>query len=163
MIHNQAGFKEWWPPVITNQDSLFGTELPKFEEDLYHAKPDLYLIPITGVNSRSIHRVEILDASRSSSALLCDSLSTSARGAGSASPRHPWHHPRSQFDKGVEMVKFAKPEDSMNQLEVGFQGSREKILPSGSSLSRGYCTGDIDSLHASAMTLKFKPQTITCL
>ena len=21
--HNQAGFKEWWPPVITNQDSLF--------------------------------------------------------------------------------------------------------------------------------------------
>ena len=23
--HNEAGFKEWWPPVITNYASLFGT------------------------------------------------------------------------------------------------------------------------------------------
>ena len=35
--HVKAGFKEWWPPVITNAATLFGTgQLPKFEEDLYH-------------------------------------------------------------------------------------------------------------------------------
>ena len=63
--HNQAGFKEWWPPVITNQDSLFGTgQLPKFEEDLYHVQPDLYLIPTAEVQLTNIHRDEILDASQ---------------------------------------------------------------------------------------------------
>ena len=39
-MHNKAGFKEWWSPVITNHDSLFGTgQLPKFDEDLYHVQP----------------------------------------------------------------------------------------------------------------------------
>ena len=34
-LHTSVGFKEWWPPVITNHDSLFGTgQLPKFDEDL---------------------------------------------------------------------------------------------------------------------------------
>ena len=49
--HNKAGFKEFWPPVITNHDSLFGTgQLPKFEDDLYHVQPDLYLIPTAEVH-----------------------------------------------------------------------------------------------------------------
>ena len=34
-MHVKAGFKEWWLPVITNRETLFGTgQLPKFEDDL---------------------------------------------------------------------------------------------------------------------------------
>ncbi len=124
--HNQAGFKEWWPPVITNQDSLFGTgQLPKFEEDLYHVQPDLYLIPTAEVQLTTAFtpcfREEAGSAGRDTRGII------------------RVH----QFDK-VEMVKFTKPEDSMNQLESMVQEA-EKILQ---LLGLPYhvvtlCTGDI--------------------
>lgn len=141
--HNQAGFKEWWPPVITNQDSLFGTgQLPKFEEDLYHVQPDLYLIPTAEVQLTNIHRDEILDASQLP--LLYTAFTPCFREeAGSAGRDTRGIIRVHQFDK-VEMVKFAKPEDSMNQLESMVQEA-EKILQ---LLNLPYhvvtlCTGDI--------------------
>ena len=141
--HNQAGFKEWWPPVITNQDSLFGTgQLPKFEEDLYHVQPDLYLIPTAEVQLTNIHRDEILDASQLP--LLYAAFTPCFREeAGSAGRDTRGIIRVHQFDK-VEMVKFAKPEDSMNQLESMVQEA-EKILQ---LLGLPYhvvtlCTGDI--------------------
>ena len=141
--HNQAGFKEWWPPVITNQDSLFGTgQLPKFEEDLYHVQPDLYLIPTAEVQLTNIHRDEILDASQLP--LLHTAFTPCFREeAGSAGRDTRGIIRVHQFDK-VEMVKFAKPEDSMNQLESMVQEA-EKILQ---LLGLPYhvvtlCTGDI--------------------
>ena len=141
--HNQAGFKEWWPPVITNQDSLFGTgQLPKFEEALYHVQPDLYLIPTAEVQLTNIHRDEILDASQLP--LLYTAFTPCFREeAGSAGRDTRGIIRVHQFDK-VEMVKFAKPEDSMNQLESMVQEA-EKILQ---LLGLPYhvvtlCTGDI--------------------
>lgn len=141
--HNQAGFKEWWPPVITNQDSLFGTgQLPKFEEDLYHVQPDLYLIPTAEVQLTNIHRDEILDASQLP--LLYTAFTPCFREeAGSAGRDTRGIIRVHQFDK-VEMVKFAKPEDSMNQLESMVQEA-EKTLQ---LLGLPYhvvtlCTGDI--------------------
>lgn len=141
--HTQAGFKEWWPPVITNQDSLFGTgQLPKFEEDLYHVQPDLYLIPTAEVQLTNIHRDEILDASQLP--LLYTAFTPCFREeAGSAGRDTRGIIRVHQFDK-VEMVKFAKPEDSMNQLESMVQEA-EKILQ---LLGLPYhvvtlCTGDI--------------------
>ncbi len=141
--HNRAGFKEWWPPVITNQDSLFGTgQLPKFEEDLYHVQPDLYLIPTAEVQLTNIHRDEILDASQLP--LLYTAFTPCFREeAGSAGRDTRGIIRVHQFDK-VEMVKFAKPEDSMNQLESMVQEA-EKILQ---LLGLPYhvvtlCTGDI--------------------
>ena len=141
--HNQAGFKEWWPPVITNQDSLYGTgQLPKFEEDLYHVQPDLYLIPTAEVQLTNIHRDEILDASQLP--LLYTAFTPCFREeAGSAGRDTRGIIRVHQFDK-VEMVKFAKPEDSMNQLESMVQEA-EKILQ---LLGLPYhvvtlCTGDI--------------------
>ena len=141
--HNQAGFKEWWPPVITNQDSLYGTgQLPKFEEDLYHVQPDLYLIPTAEVQLTNIHRDEILDASQLP--LLYTAFTPCFREeAGSAGRDTRGIIRVHQFDK-VEMVKFAKPEDSMNQLESMIQEA-EKILQ---LLGLPYhvvtlCTGDI--------------------
>ena len=115
-MHNKAGFKEWWPPVITNHDSLFGTgQLPKFDEDLYHVQPDLYLIPTAEVQLTNIHRDEVLDGSKLP--LMYTAFTPCFREeAGSAGRDARGIIRVHEFDK-VEMVKFAKPEDSMNQLE----------------------------------------------
>ena len=115
-MHNKAGFKEWWPPVITNQASLFGTgQLPKFDEDLYHVRPDLYLIPTAEVQLTNIHRDEVLDGSKLP--LMYTAFTPCFREeAGSAGRDTRGIIRVHEFDK-VEMVKFAKPEDSMNQLE----------------------------------------------
>ena len=115
-MHNKAGFKEWWPPVITNHDSLFGTgQLPKFNEDLYHVQPDLYLIPTAEVQLTNIHRDEVLDGSKLP--LMYTAFTPCFREeAGSAGRDTRGIIRVHEFDK-VEMVKFAKPEDSMNQLE----------------------------------------------
>ncbi len=141
--HTAAGFKEWWPPVITNHDSLFGTgQLPKFEEDLYHVNPDLYLIPTAEVQLTNIHRDEILDGSKLP--LWYTAFTPCFREeAGSAGRDTRGIIRVHEFDK-VEMVKFAKPDDSMNQLE-SMVAEAEKILQ---LLGLPYhvvtlCTGDI--------------------
>lgn len=141
--HNKAGFKEFWPPVITNHDSLFGTgQLPKFEDDLYHVQPDLYLIPTAEVQLTNIHRGEILDADQLP--LLYTAFTPCFREeAGSAGRDTRGIIRVHEFDK-VEMVKFSKPEDSMNQLE-SMVAEAEKILR---LLKLPYhvvtlCTGDL--------------------
>ena len=141
--HNKAGFKEFWPPVITNHDSLFGTGLlPKFEDDLYHVQPDLYLIPTAEVQLTNIHRGEILDADQLP--LLYTAFTPCFREeAGSAGRDTRGIIRVHEFDK-VEMVKFSKPEDSMNQLE-SMVAEAEKILQ---LLKLPYhvvtlCTGDL--------------------
>lgn len=141
--HNKAGFKEFWPPVITNHDSLFGTgQLPKFEDDLYHVQPDLYLIPTAEVQLTNIHRGEILDADQLP--LLYTAFTPCFREeAGSAGRDTRGIIRVHEFDK-VEMVKFSKPEDSMNQLE-SMIAEAEKILQ---LLKLPYhvvtlCTGDL--------------------
>ena len=115
-MHVKAGFKEWWPPVITNHDSLFGTgQLPKFDEDLYHVQPDLYLIPTAEVQLTNIHRDEVIDGDKLP--LQYTAFTPCFREeAGSAGRDTRGIIRVHEFDK-VEMVKFAKPEDSMNQLE----------------------------------------------
>ena len=141
--HNKAGFKEFWPPVITNHDSLFGTgQLPKFEDDLYHVQPDLYLIPTAEVQLTNIHRGEILDADQLP--LLYTAFTPCFREeAGSAGRDTRGIIRVHEFDK-VGMVKFSKPEDSMNQLE-SMVAEAEKILQ---LLKLPYhvvtlCTGDL--------------------
>lgn len=142
-MHVKAGFKEWWTPVITNHDSLFGTgQLPKFDEDLYHVEPNLYLIPTAEVQLTNIHRDEILDASQLP--LMYTAFTPCFREeAGSAGRDTRGIIRVHQFDK-VEMVKFAKPEDSMNQLE-SMVAEAEALLQ---ALGLPYhvvtlCTGDI--------------------
>lgn len=141
--HLEAGFKEWWTPVITNHESLFGTgQLPKFDEDLYHVQPNLYLIPTAEVQLTNIHRDEILDASQLP--LWYTAFTPCFREeAGSAGRDTRGIIRVHQFDK-VEMVKFAKPEDSMNQLE-SMVAEAELLLQ---KLGLPYrvvtlCTGDI--------------------
>ena len=142
-MHVKAGFKEWWMPVITNRETLFGTgQLPKFEDDLYHVNPDLYLIPTAEVMLTNLHRGEVLEASQLP--LWYTAFTPCFREeAGSAGRDTRGIIRVHQFDK-VEMVKFAKPEDSMNQLE-SMVGEAEAVLQ---ALELPYhvvtlCTGDI--------------------
>lgn len=142
-MHVKAGFKEWWLPVITNRETLFGTgQLPKFEDDLYHVNPDLYLIPTAEVMLTNLHRDEVLDASQLP--LWYTAFTPCFREeAGSAGRDTRGIIRVHQFDK-VEMVKFAKPEDSMNQLE-SMVAEAEAVLQ---ALGLPYhvvtlCTGDI--------------------
>lgn len=142
-MHGKAGFKEWWPPVITNPSCLFGTgQLPKFEEDLYHVGDNGYLIPTAEVMLTNLHREEILDAE--DLPLLYTAFTPCFREeAGSAGRDTRGIIRVHQFDK-VEMVKFAHPDDSMNQLE-SMVAEAELILQ---TLNLPYrvvtlCTGDI--------------------
>ena len=141
--HTSVGFKEWWLPVITNQATLFGTgQLPKFEEDLYHVNPDLYLIPTAEVQLTNLHRDEVLDGSKLP-LWYCGFTPCFREEAGSAGRDTRGIIRVHEFDK-VEMVKFATPEDSMNQLE-SMTAEAEKILQ---LLELPYrvvtlCTGDI--------------------
>ena len=115
-MHVKAGFKEWWPPVITNHDSLFGTgQLPKFEDDLFHVSGGMYLIPTAEVMLTNIHRDEVLEASQLP-LHYCAFTPCFREEAGSAGRDTRGIIRVHEFDK-VEMVKFAKPEESMDELE----------------------------------------------
>lgn len=142
-MHVKAGFKEWWLPIITNHETLFGTgQLPKFEDDLYHVNPDLYLIPTAEVVLTNLHRDEVLDGSQLP--LWYTAFTPCFREeAGSAGRDTRGIIRVHQFDK-VEMVKFARPEDSMNQLE-SMVAEAEAVLQ---ALGLPYhvvklCTGDL--------------------
>lgn len=116
--HADAGFKEWWPPSLANAETLYGTgQLPKFEDDLYKTTGEnLYLIPTAEVQLTNLHRDEVLEA-----AVLplkyCAFTSCFREEAGSAGRDTRGMIRVHQFDK-VEMVKFATPETSFEELEL---------------------------------------------
>ena len=115
-MHVKAGFKEWWMPVITNRETLFGTgQLPKFEDDAYHVSGDNFLIPTAEVVLTNLHAGEVLDADtlprRYTAFTPCfrEEAGSAGRDTRGIIRQH-------EFDK-VEMVKFAKPEESDEELE----------------------------------------------
>jgi len=114
--HSAAGFKEWWTPVLANAETLTGTgQLPKFEDDLFKTGEGLYLIPTAEVMLTNIHRDEVLDAEQLP--LHYTAYTPCFREeAGSAGRDTRGMIRVHQFDK-VEMVKFAKPEESFDELE----------------------------------------------
>jgi seryl-tRNA synthetase len=114
--HGAAGYKEWWPPVLANAETLTGTgQLPKFEEDLFKTGEGLYLIPTAEVMLTNIHRDEVLDGDQLPLhyAAYTPCFREEAGSAGRDTRGMIRVH---QFDK-VELVKFAKPEDSFDELE----------------------------------------------
>jgi seryl-tRNA synthetase len=100
--------------------------LPKFAEDMYAIKDtDLYLIPTAEVPVTNMHREEILEAA--TMPLKYCAYSACFRGeAGSAGRDTRGLIRNHQFNK-VELVKFAKQEDSYDQLE-SLTNDAEKIL-----------------------------------
>jgi len=113
----EHGYTEISPPYLVNRASMIGTgQLPKFEEDMYRLKDDdLFLIPTAEVPVTNLHRDEVLDEAR----LPLKYTAYTAcfrREAGSYGKETKGLVRVHQFDK-VELVKFAKPDTSYDELE----------------------------------------------
>lgn len=111
------GYTEVLPPYMVNRDSMTGTgQLPKFEEDAFKVENNgFFLIPTAEVPVTNLHRDEILKAEdlpikyAAYSACFRSEAGSAGRDTRGLVRQH-------QFNK-VELVKFAKPEDSYDELE----------------------------------------------
>ncbi|MEY8458987.1 serine--tRNA ligase [Lactococcus ileimucosae] len=126
--HAKEGYTEMIPPYIVNQDSMFGTgQYPKFKEDTFELNDDrgLVLIPTAEVPLTNYYRGEILD--NAELPVYFTAMSPSFRSeAGSAGRDTRGLIRLHQFHK-VEMVKFARPENSYDELEKMVENA-ENIL-----------------------------------
>lgn len=127
-LHTEEhGYTETLTPFMVNRDAMVGTsQLPKFEDDMFHlAAKDFFMVPTGEVSITNIHREEILTE---------DQLPIYYTGytpcfrkeAGSAGRDTRGLIRQHQFDK-VELVKFVKPEDSYNELE-NLLANAEEVL-----------------------------------
>lgn len=113
----QNGYTEVYPPYLVNAASLVGTgQLPKFEEDLYKADDDLYLIPTAEVPVTNLHRDEILEVYQLPMRFAAYS-GCFRKEAGAAGKDTRGLLRMHQFDK-VELVKYTLPETSYDELET---------------------------------------------
>jgi len=114
----QHGYTETLPPFIVNKSALFGTgQLPKFEEDLFklNDERELYLVPTAEVPVTNYHREEILDASQLPMRWVAYTPCFRSE-AGSYGRDTRGLIRQHQFEK-VELVKYALPENSYEELE----------------------------------------------
>jgi seryl-tRNA synthetase len=148
----EHGYTEVEPPFLVNADALRGTgNLPKFEQDLFKIGGDwdLYLIPTAEVPLTNLYRGEILDGRqlplRYTAYTPCFRSEAGSHGADVRGLIR-----QHQFDK-VELVKFATPDQSFDELE-SLTANAEEVLK---RLELPYrtvllCTGDMG--FASAKT-----------
>jgi seryl-tRNA synthetase len=144
-LHTQKhGYVEIYPPYMVRRECLVGTgNLPKFGENLYHdALEDFWWIPTAEVPVTNLYREEILDGAtlpiRHVAFTACFRREQTAAGRDTRGIKRGH-----QFDK-VELVKFVRPEDSMNELQA--------LLADAEDVLRGLelpyrviqmCTGDL--------------------
>ena len=125
-IHTKEhGYKEVVPPFMANSKSLFGTsQLPKFEEDLFKVRDtDYYLIPTAEVPVTNIYRDEIIEGERLPIKLTAYTPCFRSE-AGSYGKDVRGIFRQHQFNK-VELVKFARPENSGAELESLVENAEE--------------------------------------
>lgn len=123
----EHGYEEMLPPVIVNRDSLTGTgQLPKFEEDVFKLEEtDYFMIPTAEVPVTNFYRDEILLAEALPQGFAAYSACFRSE-AGSAGRDTRGLIRQHQFNK-VELVRFVKPEESYEQLEL-LTSHAEKVL-----------------------------------
>ncbi|MBY5033559.1 serine--tRNA ligase [Streptococcus gallolyticus] len=144
--HAQEGYTEMVTPYMVNRNSMFGTgQYPKFKEDTFEINDEerpFVLIPTAEVPLTNYYRNEIIDGK--DLPIYFTAMSPSFRSeAGSAGRDTRGLIRLHQFHK-VEMVKFAKPEESYEELEK-MTVNAENILQ---KLGLPYrvlalCTGDM--------------------
>ena len=124
---DEHGYEEMLPPVIINRDSLTGTgQLPKFEEDVFKLEGlDYFMAPTAEVPVTNFYRDEILDGEMLPKGFAAYSACFRSE-AGSAGRDTRGLIRQHQFNK-VELVRFVKPEESYEQLEL-LTGHAEKVL-----------------------------------
>jgi len=142
----EHGYTEVLPPYMVNADSMYGTgQLPKFEADLFkvpHGDKNLYLIPTAEVPVTNLYRDEVLDAASLPISLTAYTPCFRSE-AGSYGKDVRGIIRQHQFQK-VELVKFARPEQSYDELEK-LTSNAETVLQ---KLGLHYrvmalCTGDM--------------------
>ena len=140
----QHGYTEVLPPLMVNSQSMTGTgQLPKFKEDLFKVEnTDYYLIPTAEVPVTNIHAGEILtDEELPVKYVSYTPCFRSEAGSYGKDTRGLIR--QHQFNK-VELVKFAKPETSYDELEALLLNAEEVLR----RLNIHYrvsclCTGDL--------------------
>ncbi|HZQ68228.1 MAG TPA: serine--tRNA ligase [Terriglobales bacterium] len=142
----EHGYTEVLPPYLVNSDSMYGTgQLPKFASDSFkvsHGDKDLWLIPTAEVPVTNLYRDETLDASRLPLSLTAYTPCFRSE-AGSYGKDVRGIIRQHQFQK-VELVKFARPEQSYDELEKLTRNAEEVLQ----RLALHYrvvalCTGDM--------------------
>ncbi|MDM8313041.1 serine--tRNA ligase [Clostridium cadaveris] len=125
--HTKNGYKELFVPFMVNRDSMTGTgQLPKFEEDAFKLKDqDYFLIPTAEVPVTNMYRDEVLRGDELPIKHVAYSACFRSE-AGSAGRDTRGLIRQHQFNK-VELVKFAKPEDSYKELDLLVQDA-ERVL-----------------------------------
>jgi len=144
-VHTKEhGYTEVLPPFMINSASLFGTgNLPKFAADLFKLEnTDYWLAPTAEVPVTNLFRDETLESEKLP-IKLCAYTPCFRSEAGSYGRDVRGIIRQHQFQK-VELVKFARPEQSYDELEK-LTADAERILQ---KLGLPYrtvalCTGDI--------------------
>ncbi len=121
MLEHQTsknGYTELMPPLIVNSGAMVGTgQLPKMVDDMYYVERDnFYLIPTAEVPITNFHSGETLKG-EDLPVKYCGYTPCFRREAGSYGKETRGFLRVHQFNK-VELVKFTKPEDSYNELEL---------------------------------------------
>jgi seryl-tRNA synthetase len=147
----EHGYTEVLPPYLVNSESMYGTgQLPKFAADSFrvpHGEKDLWLIPTAEVPVTNLYRDEVLDAARLPISLTAYTPCFRSE-AGSYGKDVRGIIRQHQFQK-VELVKFARPEDSYEEHEK-LTRNAETVLQ---KLGLHYrtvtlCTGDMGASPA---------------
>ncbi len=114
----EHGYTEIFPPFLVTRQTMTGTgQLPKFEEELYATKEDdLFLIPTAEVPLTNMFRDEAMEEASLPRAL-CAYTACFRREAGTYGKDTRGLTRNHQFNK-IELVRFVRPEDSLNELEV---------------------------------------------
>ncbi len=125
----EHGYTEIIPPYIVNEKSMFATgQFPKFKDDAFKVvagENSWYLNPTAEVPTINLYRDEIIDGD----ALpyrYCSYTTAFRSEAGSAGRDTRGILRQHQFNK-VELIKFTKPEDSYQELEMMLLNSEEVL------------------------------------
>lgn len=144
-MHARKGYTEILPPVIVNEEILYGTgQLPKFREDMYElvGEPKQFLIstaeiPLTNLNrSRVIAEAELPIKLTAYTPCFRKESGTYGKDTRGLIRNH-------QFNK-VELVMISKPENSYQMLEIMVSDAQEVLKELGLPYHVvELCSGDI--------------------
>jgi len=123
----ENGYTEVLPPFMVNKQAMTGTgQLPKFAEDLFKIEgQEYYLIPTAEVPVTNLHSGEVLEEDQLPTAY-CALTPCFRSEAGSYGKDTKGLIRQHQFHK-VELVRFARPEKSFEDLEL-LTGHAEMVL-----------------------------------
>jgi seryl-tRNA synthetase len=153
----EHGYTEVLPPFMVNSESMYGTgQLPKFAADLFrvpHGEKELWLIPTAEVPVTNLYRDETIDAAKLPIKLTAYTPCFRSE-AGSYGKDVRGIIRQHQFQK-VELVKFARPETSYDELEKLTHDAETVLQKLGLPYRvMALCTGDMSFTSAKTYDLE---------